>query len=130
MMLTWFSASASPLTRSAFAILTVFVAFLLRVLDPVIGQGLPFILFYPTVVLSAWFGGLLPGILATVLSGLLAWYVFIPPHYSFAVLHYTVVGQMLIFLFGGTLISLLAESLHRGNLGEPRATTDNIEQHW
>jgi hypothetical protein len=63
-MPTWFSASASPLTRSAFAVLTVLLAFLLRaVLDPVIGQGLPLILFYPTVVLSAWFGGLLPGIL-------------------------------------------------------------------
>lgn len=129
-MVTWFSRSVSTLMGSAFAILTVILAFLLRaVLDPVIGPGLPFILFYPTIVLSAWFGGLLPGILATVLSGLIAWYVFIPPHYSFTILDSTVVGQMLIFLFGGTLISLLAESLHRARRRSQESETREREQH-
>ena len=58
------------------------------------------------------FGGLWPGILSTVLGGLIAWYVFIPPTYSFVVSNFAAPAQSVIFFLGGTLTSLLAESLH------------------
>ncbi|HEY1373932.1 MAG TPA: PAS domain S-box protein [Candidatus Binatia bacterium] len=104
----------SHLLRYGFAVFAVILAAWLReFLDPAIGQGLPFIIFYPAVVLAAWFGGLGPGLCATVLAELIAWYMFIPVLYSFRILDRTALAQMIIFLLGGVLISLLAEGLHR-----------------
>jgi len=110
-MLAIFSRDFSPLARYVFAIATVIVSSLLRAaLDPLLGgEGVPFILYYPAIVIAAWFGGLWPGILATVLGGLIACYVFIPPAYSFVVSNF---AAPVIFFLGGTLTSLLAESLH------------------
>ncbi len=95
-------------------IVAVALATLLRVaLGPVLGQGVHFILFYPTVVLCAWFGGLWPGLLSAALGGLIAWYLFIPPAYSFGFSDPTAPAQLIVFLLASALISLLAESLHR-----------------
>jgi PAS domain S-box-containing protein len=102
------------LARYVFVVAAVAVATLLRsALTPAIGHGVPFILLFPTVVLCGWFGGLWPGLLATALGGLVAWYVLMPPYYSFAVTDPTAPGQTILFLLASTLISLLAESLHR-----------------
>jgi PAS domain-containing protein len=43
-----------------------------------IGTQLPFITFYPAIILAALVCGLWPGILATILSSVAAWYLFIP----------------------------------------------------
>jgi PAS domain S-box-containing protein len=102
------------LARYAFAVFAVVVASLLRsVLTPALGEGVPFTLYFPTVVLSAWFGGLWPALLAAALSGLIAWYVFIPPHYSLAFSDPTAPGQLIVFFLSSMLVSLLAASLHR-----------------
>lgn len=37
-------------------------------LDPALGDGSPFLLFTPAVMLAAWYGGVWPGLLATLLS--------------------------------------------------------------
>jgi PAS domain S-box-containing protein len=104
----------SKTAQYAFAVLVVILASLLRHFgDPVLGEKVPFILFYPTVVLAAWFGGLGPGLLATVLSGFIAWYVFMPPTYSLALSDPSGLAQLIIFLLASTMISFLAESLHR-----------------
>ena len=112
MMLAIFSRDFSPLVRYVFAIVTVIVFSLLRAaLTPVLGEGVPFILYYPAIVLVAWFGGLWPGILSTLLGGLIAWYMFMLPAYSVV----STVGapaQLVIFFLAGALTSLLAESLH------------------
>jgi|SRR5215213_538900 len=39
-------------------------------------------LFYAAIVVSAWFGGMGPGLLAVVLSELAIDYYFVPPYYS------------------------------------------------
>jgi PAS domain S-box-containing protein len=104
----------SKTAQYAFAVLVVILASLLRHFgDPILGEKVPFILFYPTVVLAAWFGGLGPGLLATVLSGFIAWYVFMPPTYSLALSDPSGLAQLIIFLLASTMISFLAESLHR-----------------
>jgi PAS domain S-box-containing protein len=104
----------SKTVQYAFAVLVVILASLLReFLNPVLGEGVPFILFYPTVVLAAWFGGLGPGLLTTVLSVFISWYVFMRPAYSFTLSDATGLAQLLIFLLASTMISFLAESLHR-----------------
>jgi PAS domain S-box-containing protein len=104
----------SKTAQYAFAVLVVILASLLReILNPVLGERVPFILIYPTVVLAAWFGGLGPGLLSTVLSGFIAWYVFMPPTYSLALSDPSGLAQLIIFLLASTMISFLAESLHR-----------------
>ena len=119
----------SILTRYGFVVLTVVIASLLRsALVSAIGEGVPFILYYPTVVLCAWFGGLGPGLLSAALGGLVAWYVFIPPQYSFMFSDPTAPAQMTLFLLAGALISLLAESLHRARRQAEERETREREQ--
>ena len=104
----------SKTAQYAFAVLVVILASLLReIVNPVLGERVPFILFYPTVVLAAWFGGLGPGLLSTLLSGFIAWYAIMPPTYSLALSDPSGLAQLIIFLLASTMISFLAESLHR-----------------
>ena len=80
-MIASLTLTSSKTAQYAFAVLVVILASLLRdFANPILGEKVPFILFYPTVVLAAWFGGLGPGLLATVLSGFIAWYVFYAPY--------------------------------------------------
>jgi PAS domain S-box-containing protein len=100
--------------RVAFTVVAVAIATIVRAaLGAVLGKGVPFIVYYPTVVLCGWYGGLLAGLLGTVLSGLVAWYFFIPQYFSFAFVDHTAVVQLVLFIVAGSLVSLLAESLHR-----------------
>lgn len=48
-------------------------------LDPVLPAGFPYLTFFPAVILTAFIAGTGPGVLCAVLSGLAAWYWFIPP---------------------------------------------------
>lgn len=102
-----------PLLRYGMGILTVAVILLLKLLiDPFIREESPFLLFLIAVMVSAWYGGLGPGLLATVLSALVSDYVFLVPHYGF--LGYTL-GQTVelgLFIFEGLVISALTVALH------------------
>ena len=103
----------SMLARYAFTLVAVALAALLRfALAPVLGEAVPYILFFPTVVLCGWYGGLWPGLLSTALGGLAAWFFFVPPAYSFAFVDTGAPWALVLFLLCGVLISLLAESLH------------------
>ncbi len=46
----------------------------------------PFVwfLFYPAVFLSAWIGGLIPGLFSTFISTGIVWWLFMPPQFSFS----------------------------------------------
>ncbi|MDP1618592.1 sensor histidine kinase [Phenylobacterium sp.] len=62
------------------AILSTVLAFYVRwILDGVLPPGFPYLTFFPAVILTAFLAGLWPGILCAVLSGLAAWWFFIPP---------------------------------------------------
>ena len=43
------------------------------------GGNVPYLQFFPAILIAAWYGGLGPGTLATVLSALAATYFFLPP---------------------------------------------------
>jgi PAS domain S-box-containing protein len=43
------------------------------------GGNVPYLQFFPAIMVAAWYGGLGPGILATALSALAAMYLFLPP---------------------------------------------------
>jgi two-component sensor histidine kinase len=73
-------AADRPLIGHGIAILLTLIALFVRqALDDSLPPGFPYLTFFPAVILSAFFFGLRPGITASVLSGLAAWYFFIEP---------------------------------------------------
>ncbi len=105
----------SPAARYLFAVLMCAAAFCLRLLlDPLLADHSPLLLFGLAVAASAIRGGLGPGLLATAVSGFLAMYYF-PPLGAFLKLdpayRATAVFQELVFLVVGLLLSWLSGSL-------------------
>ena len=73
----------TTLRRYGTAVLSVLIAAALRLaLDRWLGAGVPFITFFLAVMITAWMGGLGPGLVSSALSSLIANYVFIPPYYA------------------------------------------------
>jgi signal transduction histidine kinase len=68
-------------------------------------------LFFPAAFFSAWLGGLRGGLAGTVVGALLAWYVYIPPQFSF-VLHDPAGGASIaLFVIMGGLFAWFFERL-------------------
>lgn len=70
-------------------------------------------LFFPASFFGAWCGGLYGGLGSTAVSAVLAWYVFIPPRYSFAVDSPAFLASVAMFILMGSLFALMFERLHR-----------------
>ncbi|HET9887391.1 MAG TPA: ATP-binding protein, partial [bacterium] len=101
-------------TLSGFLIATLAVAAVAVfrwVIRDAVGNTAPFIPFVPAVMLSAWYGGLKPGVLATILSMLVCHFEFlsIENPASTTVQHF---AGVILFVFSGALISWLSETLH------------------
>src|SRR5215203_4573408 len=106
----------SPLLRYGVAALAVGVAFGLKLLlDPLIVQDVPFLLVFGAIMVSAWFGGLGPGLLATVAAGLTTDYFFLDPRGTVSGFSLEDV-PLLVFFLEGTLVCLLAEALRAARL--------------
>lgn len=74
-----------PLVRYTVTVaLCLFALWLRWFLDAAFPPGYPFLTFFPAVILSSFLFGPRPGVVASVLCGLFAWYVFIPPRMAFA----------------------------------------------
>lgn len=83
------------------AVLTVAIALLLKLLlAPLIDHESPFLVFFAAVIVSAWYGGMGAGVLATAVSALFSNYFFLEPTYSF--IHYSF-GQNLRLVHFKTL---------------------------
>jgi signal transduction histidine kinase len=80
-------------------------------LDPALGQDSPFVLFFAAVMLSGWFGGVGPVVLATIASVLVSAYFFFPPDYSFAVGSPSDRLRIVTFLLEAALIGLFTAGL-------------------
>src|SRR5579864_6808942 len=95
-------ATRATWARYGVAVLTVLLGWLAReALNSSVGnQHLPFVFFYPAVAISAWYGGLGPGVLATLLSvGLADLYILGRAH------TFRDHNQYEIFALGGYLLS-------------------------
>ena len=101
----------SRLKRYGVAILAVLVALLLTQLLWHLHKITIYPLFLAAVMVSAWYGGLEPGLLATVLSALVCTYFYLPPLYSLAVSGSNKVG-LVQFLLVALVISFLNGALH------------------
>ena len=59
--------------RYTIAVICAVLGLVLRVpVSAVLGTDVPYITFFPAIVLSTWYGGIAPGIVTTLLSGALA----------------------------------------------------------
>jgi PAS domain S-box-containing protein len=68
------------------AVVSVWLAMSVRLLlVPAVGYKIPFATLFFAVLLTSWFGGVRPALLAAVLGGLSAEYFLLPPRGSFAV---------------------------------------------
>ncbi|MBH8571643.1 PAS domain S-box protein [Nostocaceae cyanobacterium CENA369] len=84
---------------------------LMLVLDPWLNiSRTPFLVFFSTVIVSAWYGGLKSGILAVLLSVLLSDYFFLAPTYNLN-FHPRDLLRVELFISQGLLLSLLFEVL-------------------
>jgi two-component sensor histidine kinase len=95
-----------------FAIAAFAVAFAVRYgLGDWLPPGLPFITFYPAVLLTGFFTGLGPAVLVAVLSVFAAWYFFLPPFQSFDIASVDVVA-LVVFALSSALIIFLIHTLN------------------
>lgn len=108
----------SSLLRYGIAVLAVALALLLKLLlEPVIVQETPFLLVFAAVIISAWYGGLGPGLLATVVAGLATDYFFLPPINAFSVNVFSGLGgeaiPLVLYMLEGLLINGVVVGLRR-----------------
>jgi len=99
------------------AVLATLTALLFRsLLMPILRENAPLLVFIMPVMVSAWYGGLRPGLFATVLSALVGSYFFIQPFFSLHIMGLSEWVRICIFLVEGVLISGLCEGLKKANL--------------
>jgi PAS domain S-box-containing protein len=70
--------------------------------------------FYIAIAVSVWYGGFRAGVVAIVLSILAINYFFLPPYYHFYIDQPINVLQLVIFMFVGLVIVLIASNLVEG----------------
>ncbi|MFY9842405.1 MAG: sensor histidine kinase [Terriglobales bacterium] len=101
--------------RYGLAILAAMTALLIReLLSPFLGQDNPYHTVWAAVVFSAWYCGLGPSIVTTLLGGIGVWYSFLPYSHSFELQDpKTEISGMLGYLFFASLIVALAEANRR-----------------
>ena len=99
------------------AIVSTAVATGLRLaLHPALGERLPLATYFLAVLVTGWYGGLKPALLAIVLGAVAADYFFIPPAGLFAFTNAPAVIELAIYVFAGAISALLSESLHNARL--------------
>ena len=81
-----------------------------ELVDPYI--HVPYVTLFPTMVICSLVGGRVAGILAAVLGGLIAWYLWLPPRHSF-MLEWPI-GHLSFVLYGvtSTILLLLTRGLN------------------
>ncbi|WP_250122491.1 ATP-binding protein [Chroococcidiopsis sp. CCMEE 29] len=97
----------SQLRRYSVAVITVVIALLLTRLIWWLIKPTLYPLFLAAVIVSSWYGGIGPGLLATALAALASVYFFTPPIYSLAVNR-----AEFIWLFQFVLVALLINYLN------------------
>ena len=103
------------LVRYGLAIVAAAAALLLRqLLTPLLRESNPYHTIWAAVVFSAWYCGLGPSLITTVLSLVGTWYWFLPPAGSFELKDSkTAISGMIGFVFFSGLIIALGESNRR-----------------
>ncbi|HEY1304137.1 MAG TPA: PAS domain S-box protein [Vicinamibacterales bacterium] len=105
---------ASP-SRYGIAVGAAVVAALVRLaLERAWGAHLPFITFFPAIMVSAWLGGFGPGLVTTAVSATTAFYFWLVPVRSFWISEPTDWLGLVVFVSVGIVISAMNEVWRRG----------------
>jgi len=108
--------------RYAAALAAIAAALALRELLRVfLGNSNPYHTVWAAVVFAAWYCGLGPSILASLVGALGVWYLFLPPYYSFVVRDRANIFGIIDFLFLSTFIVVLGEVIRRGESKRKKA---------
>ena len=100
----------NPFKAYGIAVAAVAIATLIRwAIGGYVLEGIPFTAYLPAIIIATLLGGFWPGVLATTVSGLVAWFLFLPPAFEFA-LTWPQGATILAFV----LISLLLVGLVTG----------------
>ena len=92
-------------------IAAVALAMLCReLLDPILGDQLPYPTFFLAVIFSSMVGGLWPAILATLMGAILTFYFYIPPRHSFAIPDTPYQIGLALYLLVGFAIAAFGEA--------------------
>jgi PAS domain S-box-containing protein len=116
--------------KARYSIAILAVAFAVAIgtsMIPLWGQTFAFTTFYPAVVISTWYGGLWPGLLATALSALSSTYFLLPPVGSLRVESWGDRLGLIFFIFVQLLITFLTESLRRARFRAEEAGQKMVE---
>ena len=98
--------NVSPTLRQLIALLIPFIACSIQLIFWESIYPYAWLLFYPAVFLSSWIGGKLFGIISTVVSVLLVWWLFMIKDFS-------VLPAITIFIGMGVVFSFFHECLHK-----------------
>ncbi len=75
-----------PIGRYAWTVLAVVCTLAIRLaLDPMLADRAPYMFFFLTILVVKRLWGRGPGLLATLLGGIAAWYFLLEPRFSFAI---------------------------------------------
>ncbi|CUS33284.1 membrane hypothetical protein [Candidatus Nitrospira nitrosa] len=100
--------AASPLLlvkQYGIAFGSIVTAILLRfIAEPYIGDSLPFVTFLLAVVVTTWWGGVGPSLMALILGGLLWNWFFVNPRYAFGMGNHVDQAGMAIYLTTGAAV--------------------------
>ena len=106
----------NTLARYATALAAILVALLVRgALSPFVGDYVPFITLFPSVIFAAWFCGIGPSILSVIVALLGARFLFVQPVHSFSVPDTPQSVAILVFLLASALIVAMGEMNRRNN---------------
>jgi len=83
--------------------------------EPFLGNDSHFLPFTLAVIVSAWYGGLIFGLMATAISFLVVGYLFLPPVLHLVPIHPHAYALLALFLVVGVCISILQSTLADAN---------------
>jgi signal transduction histidine kinase len=105
-------------TRYAVALLATLVALLLRlVLNPILGDAIPYVALVPAVAFSAWYCGVGPSIVSVVLALAGARYWFLVPVHSFGIVDRVQAIGILVFVSASGILIAMGEARRRSEQG-------------
>jgi len=111
----------------AFAFLCAAIATALAVaIDPYV-VGVPFVTFFPAIIIVALISGLGAGLFCVVLSTASAWFFLLPPRWSFAIENSTDLAEILLFIVEAVFYVILIAGM-RLSIERYRELSRNLEQ--
>jgi PAS domain S-box-containing protein len=91
-----------PLLAYGVALLSIALATVLRLaMGGQLMVGVPFITYYPAIVVATLLGGFGPGVLSIVLSSAMAWYLFLPPTLTWTIGDQEAISLLLFVILSG-----------------------------